>query len=42
MGAHFVEDAIDSVYDSFISDIKEDIENTLIEQGYDYEKDEEE
>ena len=41
ISAHFVEDAIDSVYDSFISDIKEDIENTLIEKGYTYEEEEE-
>ena len=37
----YVEDAIDKVYDTFVSDIREDIENVLIEKGYTYEEEEE-
>ena len=41
LGADYVEQAIDDAYDSLISDIKEDIENVLIEKGYTYEEEEE-
>lgn len=40
LGAGYIEDAIDNVYNSFIDDIREDIENELVEKGYTYEEEE--
>ena len=36
--AYFVQDAIMQVYDSYVNDIKQEVENELIEEGYEYEK----
>ncbi len=39
--AYYVEDAVREVYDSYVNDMKEEVENELIEEGYEYEKTEE-
>ena len=36
--AYYVEDAVREVYDSYVNDMKEEVENELIEEGYEYEK----
>ena len=36
--AYYVEDAVREVYDSYVNDIKEEVGNELIEEGYEYEK----
>jgi hypothetical protein len=36
--AYYVEDAVREVYDSYVNDMKEKVENELIEEGYEYEK----
>ena len=36
--AYYVEDAVTEVYDSYVSDIKKEVENELIEEGYEYEE----
>ena len=36
--AYYVQDAVTEVYDSYVNDIKEEVENELIEEGYEYEK----
>ena len=33
----FVQDAVAEVYDSYVNDMKQEIENELIEEGYEYE-----
>jgi len=38
--SYYVEEAIMAVYDEYVSDIKQEVENELIEEGYDYEKEE--
>ncbi len=35
--AYYVEDAVRDVYDSYVNDMKEEVENELIEEGYEYE-----
>ena len=36
--SYYVEDAVREVYDSYVNDMKEEVENELIEEGYEYEK----
>jgi len=36
--ADFVEDAVTSVYDEYVNDMKQEVEDELIEEGYEYEK----
>ena len=36
--AYYVGDAVREVYDSYVNDMKEEVENELIEEGYEYEK----
>ena len=36
--AYYVQEAMSELYERLINDIKEEIENELIEQGYEYEK----
>jgi len=36
--SYYVEDAVREVYDSYVNDMKEELENELIEEGYEYEK----
>ena len=35
---YYVQDAVREVYDSYVNDIKQEVENELIEEGYEYEK----
>jgi hypothetical protein len=35
-----VQDAVTEVYDSYVDDMKEEVENELIEEGYEYKKSE--
>ena len=37
---YYVQDAVREVYDSYVNDIKQEVENELIEEGYEYEKSE--
>ena len=34
---YYVQDAVTEVYDSYVNDIKQEVENELIEEGYEYE-----
>ena len=36
--SYYVQDAVTEVYDSYVNDMKQEIENELIEEGYEYEK----
>mgnify|MGYP003112474968 CR=1 FL=1 len=36
--ADYVEDAVTSVYDEYYNDMKKEVEDELIEEGYEYEK----
>ena len=36
--ADYVEDAVTSVYDEYYNDMKQEVEDELIEEGYEYEK----
>ena len=38
LDSYYVDDAIQEVYESYWNDMKEQIENDLIEEGYEYEK----
>ncbi len=38
LNAYYVQDAIEQAWESFISDMVDDIESELIEQGYEHEK----
>jgi len=38
LDSYYVEDAVTEVYDSYVNDMKQEIENELIEEGYEYEK----
>ncbi len=40
LDSYYVQDAVTSVYDEYVNDIKQEIENELIEEGYEYEKSE--
>ena len=40
LDSYYVEEAIMAVYDEYVSDIKQEVENELIEEGYEYEKEE--
>ena len=35
---YYVQDAVTEVYDSYVNDMKKEVENELIEEGYEYEK----
>ena len=37
LGAYYVQDAIEQAWESFISDMIDEVENELIEQGYEHE-----
>ena len=38
--SYYVQDAVTEAYDSYVNDMKEEVENELIEEGYEYEKSE--
>jgi len=38
LDSYYVQDAVTEVYDSYVNDIKKEVENELIEEGYEYEK----
>ena len=38
LDSYYVQDAVTSVYDEYVNDIKQEVENELIEEGYEYEK----
>jgi len=40
--SYYVEDAVMQVYENYLNDMKEEIENELIDEGYEHEKEEEE
>lgn len=40
LDSYYVQDAVTEVYDSYVNDMKEEVENELIEEGYEYEKSE--
>jgi len=40
LDSYYVDDAIQEVYEAYWNDMKEQIENDLIEEGYEYEKEE--
>ena len=38
--SYYVQDAVTEVYDAYVNDMKQEVENELIEEGYEYEKNE--
>ena len=36
--SYYVQDAVTEVYDEYVNDMKQEVENELIEEGYEYEK----
>ena len=38
LDAYYIEDAVRDVYESYTNDIKQEVEDELIEEGYEYEK----
>ena len=38
--SYYVQDAVTEVYDAYVNDMKQEVENELIEEGYEYEKEE--
>tara|TARA_R110002050_G_scaffold47938_7_gene111645 strand:- start:3758 stop:4204 length:447 start_codon:yes stop_codon:yes gene_type:complete len=42
MSAYYVEDAVHRVYEEYVNDIKMEVENELIEEGYEFKKEENE
>jgi len=38
LDSYYVQDAVTAVYDEYVSDMKQEVENELIEEGYEYEK----
>ena len=40
LDSYYVQDAVTEAYDSYVNDMKEEVENELIEEGYEYEKSE--
>ena len=40
LDSYYVQDAVTEVYDSYVNDMKQEVENELIEEGYEYEKSE--
>tara|TARA_B100000497_G_C7592396_1_gene356184 strand:- start:24 stop:464 length:441 start_codon:yes stop_codon:yes gene_type:complete len=36
--SYYVQDAVTEVYDAYVNDMKQEVENELIEEGYEYEK----
>jgi hypothetical protein len=40
LDSYYVQDAVTEVYDSYVNDMKEEVENELIEEGYEYKKSE--
>ena len=40
LDSYYVQDAVTAVYDEYVNDMKQEVENELIEEGYEYEKSE--
>ncbi len=40
LDSYYVQDAVTEVYDEYVNDMKQEVENELIEEGYEYEKNE--
>lgn len=40
LDSYYVQDAVTAIYDEYVNDIKQEVENELIEEGYEYEKSE--
>ena len=40
LDSYYVQDAVTAVYDEYVNDMKQEVENELIEEGYEYEKEE--
>ena len=40
LDSYYVQDAVTEAYDSYVNDMKQEVENELIEEGYEYEKSE--
>ena len=38
LDSYYVQDAVTEVYGSYVNDMKQEVENELIEEGYEYEK----
>jgi hypothetical protein len=38
LDSYYVQDAVTEVYDSYVNDMKQEVESELIEEGYEYEK----
>ncbi len=38
LDSYYVQDAVTAVYDEYVNDMKQEIENDLIEEGYEYPK----
>ena len=38
LGEYYVQDAVTEVYESYVNDMKQEVENELIEEGYEYPK----
>jgi hypothetical protein len=38
LDSYYVQDAVTEAYDSYVNDMKQEVENELIEEGYEYEK----
>ena len=38
LDSYYVQDAVTEAYDSYVNDMKQEVENELIEEGYKYEK----
>ena len=38
LDSYYVQDAVTEVYDDYVNDMKEEVENELIEEGYEHEK----
>jgi hypothetical protein len=41
LDSYYVQDAVTAVYDEYVNDMKQEVENELIEEGYEYKKTEE-
>ena len=38
LDSYYVQDAVTEAYDSYVNDMKQEVENELIEEGYEYEE----
>ncbi len=38
LDSYYVQDAVTEIYDEYVNDMKQEVENELIEEGYEYEK----